>query len=107
MSDGMPVMTGASSSVTVTLNVMEAGFPSSSVYVYVTGVTPTSKEEPDAMSELSELLMAQLSETVGSVQLTAAVQEPVAPTEATVSCSITGAWLSSTVTVAVADALLP
>src|ERR1041385_184488 len=68
---GQPVITGASSSLTVTVNV-QVELLAPSVAVQVTVVVPTGKVSPGLWSQFSGTVPAQLSVAVGAVQLTTA-----------------------------------
>ena len=74
MSAGVPVMAGFSSSVTVTVKLEEEVLPEGSVAVYVTVVVPTEKVSPEPWEDV--IVEEQLSESVGSVQVTTALQSP-------------------------------
>jgi hypothetical protein len=61
-------------SLTVTVKVQAAVFPDASATVQVTGVTPFAKVPPDAGVHVGMPTPGQLSETVGSGQVTRALQ---------------------------------
>src|SRR6185436_341258 len=107
MSDGQPLITGASSSVTVTLKVQVAML-APSVAVQVTVVWPTEKVLPLAGEQLTLTTPAQLSRAVGAVQLTTAphlsASVPWAMSDG--QPLITGASSSVTVTLKVQVAML-
>src|SRR6185503_8115438 len=108
MSDGQPLITGASSSVTVTLKVQVAML-APSVAVQVTVVWPTEKVLPLAGEQLTLTTPAQLSRAVGAVQLTTAphLSASVPWAMSAGQPLITGAWLSTTVTLKAQVLLLP
>jgi hypothetical protein len=70
----MPVITGGSLSITVTVKEHVALFPEESVAVAVTVVTPTGKKLPEAGTEAT-VTFEQLSVAVG-VKVTTAPQTP-------------------------------
>ena len=74
MSAGVPLMEGFSSSVTVTVKLEVEVLPEGSVAVYVTVVVPTAKVSPEPWEDV--IVEEQLSESVGSVQVTTALQSP-------------------------------
>ena len=67
-------MAGFSSSVTVTVKLEVEVLPEGSVAVYVTVVVPTAKVSPEPWEDV--IVEEQLSESVGSVQVTTALQSP-------------------------------
>jgi hypothetical protein len=79
MFEGHPVMTGAVTSLTITLNVQVDALPDPSVKVYVTGVVPFEKTSP-GLWFLEVLTAPQLSVAVGAVQLTEAWHDEFADT---------------------------
>ncbi len=99
------MITGPVLSVTVTVNEHGAEiFPDASLAVYVTVVAPTGKEEPGECDRVQVMLPegVQLSDAVGSVQLTMAEQIPGELFTAIFAgqAEITGGIASATVTVA-------
>lgn len=91
-------MTGTVTSLTITLNVRVEVFPFTSVAVYVTGVVPLLKVEPEAMS-LTRLAIPQLSVATGAAQLTTALHvELLDETVMFGITGITGLVLSTTIT---------
>src|SRR6266496_3708023 len=70
---GQPLITGASSSLTVTVNV-QVELLAPSVAVQVTVVVPTAKVAPGFRSQVTATGPAQLSIAVGAVQVTTAPQ---------------------------------
>jgi hypothetical protein len=70
ISEGHPVTTGSARSVTTTLKVQVDVFPAPSVAVYTTGVVPTEKISPGFF--VLVIVTLQLSEAVGTIQLTVA-----------------------------------
>jgi len=74
---GREVTTGAELSATVTVNEQLEVFPDASVAVYVTVVVPTLNVDPEAWLE-DKITPGQLSDPVGSTQLTTAEQLAVA-----------------------------
>ena len=105
---GKPEITGASSSVTVTVKVAAVEFPWMSVAVYATVVVPTGKVSPEAASPTIESI-PQLSAAVGAVQFTTALQFPASLVWVmSVGMSeITGASSSVSVTVKLEVVVLP
>jgi hypothetical protein len=79
MLDGHPVITGFVLSLTVTLNVHVAVLPAASVAVYVTGVVPIEKSEPE-VCVLVKVEIEQLSDAVGGVHVTKPIQAALAET---------------------------
>jgi len=107
MLDGHPVMTGFMLSVTITLNVQVEVLPAPSVAVYVTGVVPSEKRNPE-VCVLVKLAIEQLSEAVGAVQVAIALQDALAETIMLDGHPvITGLVLSLTITLKVQVAVLP
>jgi len=76
-SSGKPDIVGLSVSRTVTVKKLLDEFPELSKAVYVTIVEPTEKTLPGLWST-SRVKEPQFSETMGSVQLAAALQVPLA-----------------------------
>ena len=72
MFEGHPVITGLVLSKTITLKEQVDMFPTASVAVYVTGVVPRTKSVPGFLVLVSVSVPPQLSDTVGTVQLTVA-----------------------------------
>ncbi len=90
---------GNSVSSTVMSNSHVVTLPAASIAVYVTVVVPTGKKSPELCEDV--IVTPQLSVSVGTVQLTIAPQSP-ASLDTVMSCGqseITGASVSSTVTV--------
>jgi hypothetical protein len=106
---GHPEMTGCVTSFTTTLNVQVDWRPDASVAVYVTAVVPTGKNCPGVL--LLVIVTAQLSVTLGGVQLTVVPHVPVVVLAFTVSVPgqlvITGLFASFTTTLKVQVAVLP
>jgi hypothetical protein len=101
MADGHPVITGLVMSVTITLNVQLAVLPAASVAVYVTGVVPKGKREPEAC-ELVKVETEQLSDAVGAVQVAVAWHDELAEREMFDGQPVmTGLLLSTTMTLKV------
>ena len=95
------VATGASASLTVTVNEHCAVFDEASVAVHVTVVTPRAKVAPDA-GEHDTVAPGQLSEAVGVVKFTTAEHCPAAVVVVMFAGHvIVGFWLSTIVTVKV------
>jgi hypothetical protein len=78
MFEGHPAITGLVLSCTVTLKEQVDAFPAASVAVYVTTVVPRPKTVPGFFVVVKVNVPAQLSDTVGAVQLTVAWQEALA-----------------------------
>ena len=78
MFEGHPAITGLVLSCTVTLNEQVDVFPAASVAVYVTTVVPRAKTDTGLFVLVKVNAPAQLSDTVGAVQLTVAWQEAFA-----------------------------
>ena len=72
MFEGHPVIVGLVLSRTRTLNEQVDVFPAASVAVYVTTVVPRLKTVPGFFVVVNDSPPAQLSDTVGAVQLTVA-----------------------------------
>ena len=72
MLEGHPVIMGLVLSWTITLKEQVDIFPAASVAVYVTGVVPKLKTVPGFFVVVSVRVPPQLSDTVGTVQLTIA-----------------------------------
>jgi hypothetical protein len=103
------VMTGGSSSVTVTVNVLVALLPEESMAVAVTVVTPLLNTLPLAGTVVTLTVASQLSVAVGA-KFTVVEQLPVASSlvlAVTLGAVMIGASSSVTVTVKVLVALLP
>ncbi len=107
MSTGQ-VIVGSSSSVTVTVKAMLLMLPWMSVAVQVTVVTPISKKFPEEELQVT-ISIPQLSEAVGSVQVTTAPQTPgsLVWVMSAGMPLIVGASSSVTVTVKLAVVLVP
>src|SRR5436309_1082657 len=101
-------MTGASLSLTVTLNVQALVLPLPSVAVQVTTVAPFAKAAPLTGKQTTEAL-PQLSLAVGAVKLATAVHWPASVlfTMLAGQAAMTGASLSLTVTLKVQALVLP
>ena len=94
------VRVGFCSSLTVTVNEHEAGLFAKSVTLQVTVVVPAGNEKPDAGVQDTWPTPEQLSEAVGVVKLTVAVQELAAMLAVMLAGQESvGAWASVTVTV--------
>ena len=99
MFEGHPAITGFVLSCTVTLKEQVDVFPAASVAVYVTTVVPRPKTVPGLFVVVKVNVPAQLSDTVGAVQLTVAWQEALAFTVMFEGHpAITGLVLSKTIT---------
>src|SRR6187551_2532786 len=99
MFEGHPVITGLVLSCTFTLKEQVDVFPDASVAVYVTAVVPRPKTVPGLFVVVKVNVPAQLSDTVGAVQLTVAWQEALAFTVILAGHpAITGLVLSNTMT---------
>jgi hypothetical protein len=69
MLDGVPEITGAVLSTTVTVNDVELLFPATSVNVYVTVVVPTANTSPELLVDDTVTVPLQLSIAVGAVHV--------------------------------------
>jgi glutamate 5-kinase len=99
MLDGHPAMTGLVLSLTMTLKEQVELLPLTSVAVYVTRVVPFGNVVPE-VCVLVKVAIAQLSEAVGSDQVTTAWQAPfVVVIMLAGQFVMTGSMLSFTVTV--------
>ena len=99
MFEGHAAITGLVLSKTMTLKEQVDMFPAASVAVYVTGVVPRLKSVPGFFVVVSVSVPPQLSDTVGTVQLTVAWQDAFAFTVMLEGHPvITGPVLSCTVT---------
>jgi hypothetical protein len=74
---GHPATIGFELSTTTTLNVHVAVLPAGSVAVYVTGVVPSEKRDPE-VCVLENVLTEQLSEAVGAAQVAIALHDAFA-----------------------------
>ena len=106
--DGIPEITGASSSVTVTAKLAEVELPAASMAVYVTVVVPTAKASPIWWVDV-KLSTPQLSLAVGAVQLTTALHAPASAVWVMLAGipEMTGTSTSFTVTVKLPVVWLP
>jgi hypothetical protein len=104
---GQPAMSGASWSITVTVNVQALVLPLVSVAVQMTGVTPWPKVDPLAGVQLT-VATAQLSVATGADQVAMAVHTPVSVFFVISAGQVMpGCWVSLTITVKLQVLVLP
>ena len=99
------VMTGASVSPTITLNVEVAVFPAESEAEQVTIVEPSAKREPERGVQEEERVPSTASVALGDVYVTYAPEEDVAEAVTFAWKSMTGAVSSTTMTLKVEVAM--
>ncbi len=107
MSTGQLVITGFVLSSTIILKVQIDSFPAASFPVYVTGVVPMAKVDPD-VCDATTITAPQLSVKVGGVHVAIALHDaPAVSVMSTGQFVITGFVVSSTITLNEQDVGFP